>query len=153
MPYRRYSKVNPARYYTHLMLALGRRGTVLFFLGVTWVFFGISTYLNEPSQSYVLLSGNEFLRATVWVITGLIAILYARRPQGFDVWGFVSLYVMAAFQIIAYGRGFLLWTVPGGGDGNPRGIAGVLAWSSILILLIAVAGWKENELEVSDDGR
>ena len=153
MPYRQYSKANPARYYTRLMLALGRRGAVLFFLGVTWVFQGISTYFNEPSPSYALLDGNEFLRGTAWVITGLGAMLYAKRPQGFDVWGFISLYIMAAYQIIAYGLGFVLWIVPGGYDGNPRGIVGVFSWASILILLIAVAGWKENELEVGDDGR
>lgn len=152
MPHRRYSRINPARYYSRLTLFLGRRGAILFFLGVTWVFFGIATYFNEPSPSYALLNGNEFLRGTAWVITGVVSMFYARRPQGFDVWGFISLYIMAAYRIIAYGFDFVLWSMPGGGDGNPRGILGVFSWATILILLITVAGWKEHEQEVSDDG-
>lgn len=152
MPYRQYSKANPARYYTQLMLVLGRRGAVLFFLGAIWVFQGISTYFNEPNPSYALLNGNEFLQGTAWVITGLVAMVYAKKPQGYDVIGFVFLYIMAAFRIVSYGFAFIHWLLPSGTDGNPRGIVGVFSWATIIILLIAVAGWKESE-EVSDDGR
>lgn len=133
-----------------MTVRLGRRGTILALLGVAWILQGISTFFNEPSPSYPLLNEYPIIRGSAWILTGLVSIWYAKKPQGHDIAGFVSLYLMAAYRIIAYGVSFVLWLLPGGFEGNPRGIVGIFSWATIIILLIAVSGWSENDQEVRE---
>lgn len=143
MPHRRYKHVDPRRYYTRFTTAIGRRGTVLLLLGLIWLFSGLSVFTAPESTSYSLLQSNELLRGGAWIFTGLVAIVTARVPPGRDAWGFLALYFMAAYRVAAYAIEFLEWMFPGGNGGNPRGIVGALAWITILILIVVVAGWKE----------
>lgn len=144
MPYRRYHHADPRRHITHLRLILGRRGAALAFLGVLWICTGLSTWLVPPSSSYLLLSDGEILRGGAWVATGIVALLHAPRRQGHDALGFLALYLMPAYRVIAYGLGFLDWVAHGvGGPGDPRGLVGVLAWLVVLVFVVLVAGWPE----------
>lgn len=152
MPYRRYSVVDPRRHYIRMTSELGRRGTVLVLLGIVWIFQGVTIVLTPTPSTYELLSGYDAIRSAAWFITGALAIVFARIPQGFDAVGFVSLYIMAAYRIFAYTFSFALWLLPSEG-GNPRGIVGMLSWTTILIMIAMVAGWRENEGEgVADAG-
>lgn len=152
MPYRRFKRYDPRFYYNLLKFKIGRRGSVLFFLGLIWVFQGLNLVLQvEPSSYYILNHFNNF-RAIIWMVTGLCAIYYSQKPQGHDIFGYIALYIMAAYRVIGYGYDFVLWMVPGGIDGNPRGIVGVFSWATVIILLVVISGWVEDsQKQVSHD--
>lgn len=151
MPHRQYSKADPRRYYTRLKHSLGRRGVVLALLGVTWILQGVGTVAAPPNPRYYLLDSFDIFRTTAWVVTGAIALYYARRPQGFDIPGFVALYFMCAFRTVAYGAAFVAWLLPGGVEGDARGIVGVFSWATIIFLLVVVSGWTEaDDMEVRE---
>ena len=150
-PHRRYRIWDPRRHYVRATNYLGRRGVVLALLGVIWIFQGATVLLTPPAPDYYLLSNFELARAVGWIVTGGIAIAYATRPQGDDAPGFLSLYVMAAFQAGAYAAGFVAWITPGGADGNPRGIVGVFSWLVILLAIVVMAGWHEPARQRSKD--
>lgn len=149
MPYHRYKVYDPRYHYGRATYELGRRGAILGLLGVTWVLQGFSAILQTEPSVYTLLDGHDYIRGTVWLVTGAIAMYYARKPQGYDVPGFIALYIMASFRIIAYGFDFTLWLVPGGFDGNPRGIVGIFSWFTIITLLLVASGWKEEPKEAA----
>ncbi|MEO5745787.1 MAG: hypothetical protein ABIQ53_14520, partial [Terracoccus sp.] len=108
---------------------------------------GVSALITPPSPTYFLLAHWAGARACVWIVTGLIAIAYARRRQGADAPGFLALYLMAAYRVAAYSLGFIHWLLPGDG-GDARGIVGVFAWTTVVILIIAISGWAEpNDLD------
>ena len=148
MPWRHYSRTDPRRYGTWLRVRLGRRGSFLALLGVVWVLQGVAALTAPESSSYILLAAGEEWRGVAWITTGALAIAYAGRPQGEDAPGFLALYVMAAYRVAAYGLGLLLWLIPGGEPGNARGSIGVLAWAVVIIAILIVAGWRENEEDV-----
>lgn len=145
MPYHRYKVYDPRYHYGRATHKLGRRGTILGLLGVTWILQGVSAILQTEPSVYTLLSGHDYARGTAWLVTGAIAVYYARKPQGYDVYGFIALYIMTSFRIIAYGFDFTLWLLPGGFDGNPRGIVGIFSWFTIIIFLLVVSGWEEEK--------
>lgn len=152
MPYRRFKRSDPRRYSVQLATILGRRGSVLFLLGVIWVFQGIATYTFQEPSAYPLLNDYHIPRTLGWIVTGFAAIWFSFSRQGYDAFGFLALYIMGAYRIIAYGWEFLLWALPPEG-GNPRGIVGVFSWFVIVSLLYVVAGWKEVEEVKVDESR
>lgn len=147
MPYRRYSRLNPQRYYTALTTKLGRRGTVLCLLGLLWLLQGMAILSEEATTPYVLFDIFDLQRAIVWIVTGAIALASARHPPGSDVVGFISLYIMAAYNVLGYLVGFITWIVPDGNDGAPQGFLGAIFWTVVLVLIVVVSGWEENAKE------
>lgn len=123
---------------------LGRRGILLGLLGAIWVLQGVGVIFTPASESYWLLAHGAGFRAAAWVATGLVAIAYAGRPQGDDAPGFLALYVMAGFRIVSYGIDTVRALLPGD-DGNARGLIGVLAWLTVLTVIIVISGWSEPE--------
>ena len=128
---------------------LGRRGSCLTLLGIIWVCVGVSTALTPSPEGYVLLSGYEHLRGALWVATGVVAMVYAWKPQGHDWPGFVSLYLMAGYRFAAYMFGFAQW-FGSHHEGNPRGGIAAFTWVIIIVLIVTVAGWRES---ADDDHR
>lgn len=143
MPWRRYKPTDPRRHIVHLTTTLGRRGTALLIFGTIWVCTGISVLLAPPSGTYTLLALATAPRAIAWIATGVIAIMSAGRPQGHDAIGFLALYLMAAYRTIAYLAAAVIWLLPGGNEGNARGIVGALAWATVVLFVVLVAGWHE----------
>lgn len=144
-PYRKYRRYDARRYAVQLRCRLGRRGTVLACLGFLWVCTGIATLSAPGSTEYPLLSDVgplEEIRGAVWIITGCIAIVCAGRRQGDDWPGWIALYVMVAYRLLAYAHGYILWLAPWDG-GTERGIIGVLAWAVALVPIAVCAGWEE----------
>lgn len=142
-PYRKYHVLDPRHHYVHATSRLGRRGTVLTLLGIVWVLQGTTVLLAPSSPTYYLLANFEVIRALGWMVTGVIAVAYAARPQGDDAPGFLALYIMAAYRVAAYAVGFVAWLIPGGLDGNPRGVVGIFSWLVILLAIVIIAGWHE----------
>lgn len=150
-PYRQYHVLDPRRHYLRSTAGLGRRGTVLALLGIVWIAQGLTVLLAPSSPTYYLLANFEPARAIGWIATGVVAVAYAARPQGDDAPGFLSLYVMAAYRVVAYSAGFVAWMIPGGVDGNPRGIVGIFSWFVILLAIVVIAGWHEPSRRRSKD--
>jgi len=142
-PYRQYHALDPRHHYLRATTQLGRRGTVLALLGIVWIAQGLTVLLAPSSPTYYLLANFELARAIGWIVTGVVAVAYAARLQGDDAPGFLALYVMAAFRVVAYSTEFVAWMIPGGAVGNPRGIVGVFSWLVILLAIVVMAGWHE----------
>ena len=142
MPYRKISRLSPKRYLVHLIYSLGRRGSVLALLGVVWIMQGLFTYFSPERSDYWMLQQYPEVRLIGWLSTGAIAIAFAARPQGKDALGFLALYIMAAYRAASYTIPFVLWAFTSE-DGNPRGIFGLLAWGTIILLIFIVSGWSE----------
>jgi len=145
MPWTRYKRADPRRHITHLKTVLGRRGTVLALLGVVWVFMGISVLVAPESPTYLLLTVASLPRGILWIVTGVVAIMCASAPQGRDAIGFLSLYLMAWYKVLAYALGAYFWVITGGEDGDLRGTIGAAAWLTILLLILIVSGWRETD--------
>lgn len=155
-PYRRYRRYDARRYAVQLQHRLGRRGTILLLLGVIWIATGIQDAIGPPSDDYALLSDRlpivgkpllTELRAATWVTTGAAAMVFAWRRH--DAWGWVALYVMTSYRLIAYGLDATGWWSDA--PSNGRGWVGVLIWLSILIVLAVCSGWPETDREGGAD--
>lgn len=132
---------------------LGRRGIILATLGVVWIITGLATLIApDPSAAYPLLSTMHPLRGSLWIITGVAAIVYAHRPQGKDAAGWVALYVMAAYRVIAYGHGLLLWVL-GDPDATFRAIFGVASWCALIVVIRVCSGWPEHHGDPATTGQ
>lgn len=133
---------------------LGRRGAVMFVLGLLWVSTGLSTLaFYEAPAGYVLLAKFPTPIAWAWVVTGAIAMIFAFRPQGKDKWGFVALYVPPGMRFIAAAVAYGDWLSDGGRVGSSSALFGIFSWVAILILIYTISGWRENSLEVKGVGR
>ena len=145
-PYRKYSRLDPRYHWGRAHHDLGRRGTVLLTLGVLWVCTGLSVIGAPGSRDYPLLTDVgpwENVRGAAWIVTGAVAIVCSRRRQGDDWPGWLALYAMVAYRIVAYAHGWVLWALPGVEGGTPRGIVGVLAWAVALVPIAVCSGWEE----------
>lgn len=163
MPYRRYRRRDPRRYWILARLharvvcaRLGRRGLVLTMLGAIWVLVGLSTLTTPARPEYTLLELFAVPRGAAWVVTGIVAMVYAWRPQGEDRRGFLALYVMAAYRCAAYLLGWVAWVVDGvsmpGGPGEQNGVFGALAWAAVVTLIVIISGWSESHRPVPRRG-
>lgn len=153
MPYRRYSHADPRRYVLHYLTKFGRRGTILTLLGVVWVGMGVSILITPPSEVYYLISIGTWPRALVWMLTGCVALWYARKPQGEDALGFLALYLMPSFRVVAYGAGGVNYLIEPefGAGGSARAIVQVFTWTTIIIVIAIMAGWSEPEPRATKD--
>lgn len=144
-PYRRYHRYDPRRYVLQANIVLGKRGTVLALLGMIWIAQGVSALVTPPSADHLLLNVWSWPRAAAWVATGIVALWCSRKPQGKDALGFLALYVMAAYRVLAYLVSFAIWLVPDDHGGSPRAVVGVMSWVTIIIFIVILAGWDEPD--------
>lgn len=150
MPYRRFQKKDPRRYFAWLIVKFGRRGTLLILLGSIWVLQGVGVF-SAPESSYALLSGWNFPRGVAWIVTGIIGIWAANKRMGDDAVGFISIYIMAGYRVLAYLHEFIRWAWPWGDPGEFRGLFSALAWSTVLVAIIVISGWPEPEPEPEEE--
>ena len=155
MPYRRYGHADPRRYVMHYLTKFGRRGAILTLIGVVWIGMGVSILITPPSEIYYLISIGSWPRALVWILTGCVALWYARKPQGEDALGFLALYLMPAYRVVAYVVGMINYLIEPdlGTGGSARAIVQVLTWLTIMVLVSVIAGWSEPEPRATRDRR
>lgn len=123
---------------------LGRRGAMLLTFGILWLSQGAGLILEHTHvQPGLFLTGHIpwWLRASGWLITGLVAVGYAVRRQGRDWPGWLALYVMAAF-IVAVLVDRLLETMVAGGDLRPV-ILSIIGNGALLAIIGIASGWRE----------
>ena len=145
MPYRRYRRADPRRHLSRYLQSVGRRGTVLTLLGVLWLGMGVGVLVTPSSELYWMLAVADVPRGLAWIGTGLLALWFARKPQGEDAPGYFALYLMPAYRVVAYSVG--TWEYLTGAEvglgGSARGIVQVLMFLTVMILIAVIAGWKE----------
>ena len=139
MPHRRL-----ARHTRSYGRRLGRRGIILATLGTLWIVTGVVTLdAPDPSAYYPLLSVWHVPRAIAWVTTGAVAVWAAHQPQGRDAYGWVGLYFMAAYRVIAYGH-VLLLVVFDHTDATLRAALSLTSWLALLAVIRVCSGWREH---------
>jgi hypothetical protein len=127
---------------------LGRRGASLLFLGAAFALIGVKG-LFAPSLDdgrFVLYTYlPPVVRALLWIVPGVLAILAASKPVSRDGFGFMALTVPATVLTFSYvwsSVAFLL-----GVTDYAFGWTNALTWALILVFIFIVAGWPEPERE------
>lgn len=123
---------------------LGRRGAYLLTAAlVWWCEAGLILLTHTPVPRYTLLSRGWQIQCAAWLACGTVMAWSAFRRQGRDAPGWVAMYVMAAWIVLAIGDGLVETAVYGTGRellvGVLRGCVqyGVLGW------LVIASGWRE----------
>jgi len=126
---------------------LGRRGAVLLFLGVIWLFIGISTitdpYASGRNHGLFHEALPPWLRATLWIGTALLALSSAWRVAGRrDDWGYMGLILMPTVRSMSFLWAWMIDLL--GGIGDPTGWLGAIVWGTVTILVYTISGWPES---------
>lgn len=128
----------------------GRRGSVLFLMGLAWVLMGVSvlvnsTHLDFDETGLWHLALHPALRAALWFGTGAIAILFSfRRMASLDGLGYGALIFMPLERTASYGWGwFVSLPVWPEGLGYSPGWSAALVWLVVATLIYTCAGWRE----------
>lgn len=124
---------------------IGRRGAILISFGIAWLAMAGAILEEDPGLlryrfGYMYLP--VWLRASLWALTGLVAIASAWRPQGkSDSWGFVALYIMPAQRAAAH---LIAWmdSLDGKGGDHSAWVTTIF-YLIFLAVIIICAGWKE----------
>lgn len=139
------------RVYVYARTVLGRRGSMLTLLGLAWAVNGLAVPFRREPDYLALLNAWEWPRAAMWVVTGVVAIVMARRRE--DRAGWVALYIMAAYRALAYGVGAV--TLVLGVDG-PAGLHEVASaasraatWVAVVAAIRICSGWREHREDLA----
>ena len=134
------------------------RGQILAVYGLVWVGMGLNvTHDGDPATWSTLVPFNlvpPHVRGGLWIITGLLAVLYAIRPRCIhsDGLGFAALYVMPAWRVLAFTWSWAGAHIDLGGPGYPRGWVWALLHLVMVVAVMRVASWP-NPPKASDKGR
>lgn len=113
------------------LFRLGPRARFLLYLGIGWILIGVDVWFREvPTERQFMyhLHLPIWLRSAVWVVTGVIAVVFAFRRNSTP--GFAALYLMPAIRSSSF---FLAWAAS---DPMP----GPNAWWMIVLGLVGMAG-------------
>lgn len=126
--------------------SLGRRGAMLYLLGVMWTLIGVLTWITgfAPTLPDTLLHvmAGQYLLGGLWVVTGLTSIYHAYRVD--DALGFLALYLVPSFISFSFLIGWLDFITPGlGGEGYARGFQSLLIYVVFILIIVICAGWPE----------
>lgn len=123
----------------------GKRGTFLLLFGVLYCFLGAGVALVpiQPDADLFYQHWPVWVRAGLWVGSGLIAIGYAwQPPRRADAPGFLALYLMPLERVLANGVAWVIYLVQGHG-GYRYGWLSALIYLFFMALVALVAGWPE----------
>lgn len=129
--------------------AIGKRGQVLLILGFIWIVIGVNVWQNPDPASWahlpILHDVPRWIRGSAWIVTGLLAIAFAWRPQRIehDGVGFLALYVMPAERVGIFFYGWLDYVFPFGGPGYSRGLLSAAVYLAIVALVMVCARWAD----------
>lgn len=123
---------------------LGRRGAILLAYGALWLMFAYAIY-TIPEQRAADPLGRWMppnCRASLWALTGLVAVVYAFAKRRSDTPGFMALYVMPTLMFLSYMAAWAYWLI---GDplGFKLGWLQALSFVSLSVPIVVCAGWAE----------
>lgn len=116
-------------------------------LGILWICTGVVTPLAPPLTGNTLLSWFPWIRAALWIVTGAVAVVFSFRGSGRDAWGWLFLYIMALYSVLAYGFGTLDWALAADSAATLRNAFGTLSWLAIIVIIVVCSGWREHPSE------
>lgn len=130
---------------------LGLRGEVLLYIGILWLLNGWFVYqsgvpdFRPPALHEIYLP--PVVRATSWIITGIVAILFAsqRWPLGRDRWGFGALVIMPFERSLSWlatgalGAFGVLETI-----GTVACLAQGLVWGVVALLIYRIGASRQT---------
>ena len=124
---------------------IGFRGKILLLCGAAWVSIGVGTFDDSITPG---LLHEQFMpawaRSVVWVITGLLAIVYAWRPPGFsDATAWLALYTMPAIRTVSYTLAWLDSMFDFGGPGLERGWQFATIYAVMVGVVMICSDWPE----------
>lgn len=128
----------------------GRRGSVLFLMGLAWILLGLSVLLSGVQLDFDEtglwhLALPPFVRAALWFLTGALAVAFSfRRMARWDGLGYGALIFMPLERTASYGWGwFVSLPIWPDGLGYSPGWTGALVWIVVAVLIYTCAGWRE----------
>ncbi|MER5461685.1 hypothetical protein ABT010_13545 [Streptomyces sp. NPDC002668] len=131
----------PRRIVRRLGRRLGRRGAFLVCFGTVWSLIGYGQITSPPPDQRGLKLLTDILPLQVWgwlwFTAGLVAIVSAWMPQGWDWPGFLALPLIVLPWFFAY---LLAWWPLGV---FPRGWIAAALYGALAIGILVVAGWRE----------
>lgn len=145
----------PQRIVRYARTHLGRRGTLLALLGISWIVIGIMVPFRVEPDHLVLLNIFEEARTAAWIVTGAVALWAARRRE--DRLGWSALYIMGAYRAVGYAAGAvgIATTHGGAGTASPDfadSISRAATWTAILAVIRICSGWREHPEEMPVTG-
>lgn len=146
---------------TIVVRKLGRRGLILVLIGIIWILVGVNIYqfpierFSRPGPGGVLEFMEKPYIGLLWAIAGIIAVAtgilhYLQRVAERDAIGYNALLTPALVWTLCF---FWSWAAYlFGAGGNERSLAGLLAWATISLFILVIAGWPEipEQSEKSD---
>lgn len=129
---------------------LGRRGAVLVIIGLVWIMQGIGIVVagDPPTPTDAALLHLQIpivIRVLLWAVTGTIAICGAllNRPN-WEGMGFMALVAMPLERALSYGWSWLVYVGTWGDIGYGRSWVGAISWAAVVVLIVTIAGWRED---------
>lgn len=136
----------PRRVYAYARNVLGRRGSLLTILGLAWMAMGLAVPFRAEEGHLVLLNVLAPLRATLWVVTGAVAVVVARRRE--DRAGWLALYLMAAYRAVAFSAGAVAVALDGVSAADlpvlADDVSRAVTWVAVLAAIRICSGWREH---------
>lgn len=118
---------------------------MLLLMGLVYILLGVGTLLRHPSPETMaynfLYLVPDWVMASLWFISGTIAVIYAWRHN--DSWGWTVLYIVPFVRVVAYTAAWVAAMIFGHGY-RTAWYSAVLYMPFILIVLIC-SGWRENK--------
>jgi hypothetical protein len=136
---------------------LGRRGCLLLTLGLTYILIGYGELVMPTTliPDAVHLKIPHEIRATLWALSGLIAIFFAWRHR--DKIGWIALYVMPFIRIVGYLGSYLAYLIARifgyGPDGSPLAWLAVIFNLPTLFVVLIASGWRDDHSWTHYNGR
>lgn len=126
---------------------VGRRGAFLLYLALLDLIYGFA--LANPTEQSVRNPTTIFLIgimpliiwAALWAVVGLACLFYAFRRK--DAIGYAAAMSIKAFWAIVFLLGWITGEVE-------RGYLSAVIWGAFVVLLLIIAGWRENPEEVEE---
>ncbi len=130
----------PRRAVRRLKRRLGRRGATLTPLGIVWILYGYSMIAQplaaQRGLPLLLQRVSLDVWGWAWIVSGVVALVYAWAPPGRDAAGFVSLVLIVVPWTTGYLASWLL------GD-YPRGWVAAAVWTGLSVPILVALGWPE----------
>lgn len=127
-----------------LKARLGRRGAILLSYGSLWLMFAYVIF-TMPEQDAVDPLGRYLpseARASMWLVTGLTAVLFAFAKNRSDTPGYLALYLMPTLMFLSYMAAWFFYL-----NGDPLGFKlgwlQAVSYISLSIPIIVCGGWAE----------
>lgn len=138
---------------------LGRRGSLLFLIGLSWVGTG-TTNLLFPSDRFssdgdgtdeILQIFDHPYMGFLWIFAGLFATVGAltyrsRRFSRMEVLGWNAILTPALTWLCLSLWSFMTFLVTEGSEGRGQSAYASIIWVLVSAIIMIIAGWPENDV-------